>query len=74
MELDEIRKIASQAKGTLDNLQKLNAELLNKIPDEYSNLKTDIATDLASISTLVDKKDVTKLTDLLNKYADNNTK
>lgn len=74
MELDEIKKIASQAKGTLDNLLKVNAELINKIPAEYSDLKKDLATDIGRISTLVDKKDVTTLTDLLTKYADNNTK
>ena len=74
MELDEIKKIASQAKGTLDNLLKVNAELINKIPAEYGDLKKDLATDIGRISTLVDKKDVTTLTDLLCKYADNNTK
>lgn len=74
MDINEIKKMATQAKGTLDNLLKANAELINKIPNEYAELKEDLAKDLGRIPSLVDKKDVATLTDLFSKYGDNNTK
>jgi hypothetical protein len=74
MELDEIKKMVIEAKTNLDNIEKINASLLNKLPAEYDQQKTEIIEDISRINNMVQKSDLSGLNDLLKKYADNNTK
>lgn len=74
MNIEEIKKMAEKARGTLDNLKTLNAELLAKLPPEYNDKKVDILTDMGRISDLVEKSDVNNLSELLKKYANNDSK
>ncbi len=74
MNIEEIKKMAETARGTLDNLKTLNAEILAKLPPEYDDKKTEIYNDLSRIDQLVEKKDINNLSELLKKYANNDSK
>lgn len=74
MELNEIKNMVTEARANLDKIQQINASLLNKLPAEYDDKKTEIIEDISRINNYVEKSDLGALNDLFKKYADNNTK
>jgi hypothetical protein len=74
MDLKEIQKMALDAKNTLANVQRINSELISKLPTELNDKKQELIEDINKVTDLVNKSDISGLNDLLKKYADNNSK
>ena len=74
MDLHEIQKMALDAKNTLANVQRINSELISKLPTELNDKKQELIEDINKVTDLVNKSDISGLNDLLKKYADNNSK
>ena len=74
MDLQEIQKMALDAKNTLANVQRINSELISKLPSELNDKKQELIEDINKVTDLVNKSDISGLNDLLKKYADNNSK
>lgn len=68
MDSKEILKITENFKRDFQKLMKHNQELLDQLPDEFQQKKMEIQSDLESIMSSVNKKNVSGINEIINKY------
>ena len=74
MDTKDILKMADNFKRDFDKLVQFNNKLLSELPAEYDKQKAEIQADVERVISAAKNNDITKLTELMQKYGNSNNR